>query len=211
MTELPISIEPGRTATLIWYEAVHTGPDGVAVYQVAGPVLDQAPASPYFLLAPLEQGEFADRLYGGDVGLPELRGFLDRCRLAEGWMSAALDTVFTRAETPALPVLEEWQALDDRPLAPYHADIEAFLCGDLPVHVSPEAYAAAQQVRERFATAWVCAGCGEAEDAGVFLWTVHRDHRVRVCFLIDNAGGRWTCHLHPFEFERVADGTVAGR
>jgi len=126
-------------------------------------------------------------------------------------MSEALDVVFTRAESRALTVLDAWRALADRPLVPYQSDLDAFLCEDLPpVYVSPEAYAAAQQVPEAFATAWVCAGCGEAEDAGVFFWTLSRDQRVRVCFLIQNEGGRWTCRLHPFEFEKTRNPLPTG-
>ncbi len=202
MTDLPDWIEPGHTATLIWYDAVRDRPDGVRMYQVAGPVLEPGIASPYFLLAPLERSEFAGRLYRGEVTLPELRDFLEHCILAEGWMSDALDSVFTRAEARPLPLLDAWRALPDRPLVPYRADLDGFFRDDLPVYVSPEAYAAARGAHESFRTASVCAGCGEAEDAGVFFWTLSRDRRVRVCFLIQNEGGRWTCHLHPFEFEK---------
>jgi hypothetical protein len=61
---------------------------------------------------------------------------------------------------------------------------------------------AAQQEPEQFATAWVCDECGEAEDAGIFFWTVHRGPVVRVCLLIHNDAGVWTCRLHPFEFAK---------
>jgi len=203
MIDRPESLEPGQTATLIWYDAVERRPDGARVYQVAGPVLDLPPASPYFLLAPVERSEFADRLYRGLVRLPELRGFLEECVLAEGRMSEALDFVLARAETRPLPLLDSWRAAE-RPLVPYHADLDAFLPGDRPVYVSPDVYAAARRSEESFSTAWVCAGCGEAEDAAVFLWTCRGDRGVRVCFLIQNEGGRWTCHLHPFEFESEA-------
>ena len=200
MTDLPDWIEPGAAATLIWYDAVEARPGGVRVYQVAGPVIELAPPSPFFLLAPVEQEEFAGRLYRGEVGVPELRRFLGQCRLAERRMSEALDFVFVRAETPPLSVLDGWRALPERPLLAYEADLDAFLGDGPPVYVLPEAHAAAQQSPEDFATAWVCASCGEAEDAGVFFWTLARDERVRVCFLIQNEGGRWTCHLHPFDF-----------
>jgi hypothetical protein len=201
MTDFPDWIEPGQTATLIWYDGVQDRGDGARTYQVAGPVLDIGPASPYFLLAPLEQSEFAERLYRGEVTLPALRSFLDHCILAEGSMSEGLDVVFTRAEARLLPVLDAWRALPDRPVLTYRADLDAFLGDGLPLYVSSDAYGAAQRSLESFATAWVCAGCGEAEDAAVFFWTLARDRRVRVCFLIQNEGGRWTCHLHPFEFE----------
>jgi len=202
MTELPGWIEAGQTATLIWYDVAQDRPDGTRMYRVSGPVLDIAPPSPYFLLAPLEQSEFAGRLYRGEVTLPELRRFLDHCILAEGWMSEAFDSVFARAEAPLLPVLEAWRALPDRPLLAYHADLDAFLGDGPPLYVSPDAYGAVQRAPESFVTAWVCAECGEAEDAAVFVWTLARDRRVRVCFLIQNEGGRWTCHLHPFEFDK---------
>ena len=50
----------------------------------------------------------------------------------------------------------------------------------------------------------MCDECGEAEDAGVFLWTARGEGTVRVCFLIQNDAGIWTCRLHPFEFNREA-------
>jgi hypothetical protein len=101
-------------------------------------------------------------------------------------------------------VLEAWRAVPERPLLPYLADICAFLPRDLPVHVSPDAFAAARSAEETFERAWVCAECGDAEDMSVFLWTARRARSVRVCLLIENEGGRWTCHLHPFEFEKEA-------
>jgi hypothetical protein len=200
-TDLPCWIAPGERATLIWYEGAQLAPDGSGIYQVSGPVLERAPTSRYFLLAPLREGEFAGRLYRNEATLAELRDFLDQCVLAEGWMSDALDCVFTRAQARPLPLLDAWRAGSERPIVPYRADLEAFLCEDLPVFVSPAAYAAAQAGAETFATASVCAGCGEAEDAAVFFWTARRHGRVRVCLLIENEGGRWTCRLHPFEFE----------
>lgn len=202
MTDPPAWIQPGETATLIWYDAAQGRPDGLRMYQIAGPVFESPPRSPYFLLAPVEQSEFSSRLYRGLVGLPELRQFLDRCVLAAGEMGESLDFITTRVETPALPVLDAWRAVPARPLLRYLADITAFLPDDLPVYVTPEAYTAAQRAAESFATAWVCAECGQADDAAVFFWTVHRDDSVRVCFLIQNETGRWTCHLHPFEFAR---------
>lgn len=203
MSDLPVRMEPGETATLIWYDAVGGGPaDGFYTYQVAGPLLERPPRSPYFLLAPVAEEAFGGRLYRGVVTLAELRRFLSGCTLAEGHMDSSLESIVTRAEAPALAVLDAWRASPDRPLLPYFADVAAFLPRDLPVHVSPEAYAAAQRAAETFERAWVCAECGDAEDMSVFLWTAHRAQSVRVCLLIENEGGRWTCHLHPFEFER---------
>jgi hypothetical protein len=205
MTDLPAWIEPGETATLIWYDAVGGRADGFRIYQIAGPLLERPPHSPYFLLAPAGEGAFGSRLYRGLVTLAELRRFLSGCTLAEGRMDGSLETVVTRAEVPALAVLDAWRALPDRPLLPYLADISAFLPRDLPVYVSPEAYTAARSAAETFERAWVCAECGDAEDMSVFLWTAHREQNVRVFLLIENESGRWTCHLHPFEFEKKAE------
>ena len=205
MTDVPAWIEPGETATLVWYDAVGASRrDGVRLYQIAGPLLERPPRAPYFLLAPVEEQAFGARLYQGLVTLAELRRFLSTCTLAEGRMDGSLETLMTRVEAPALAVLDAWRASPDRPLLPYCADIAAFLPRDLPVHVSPDAYAAAQRAAETFERAWVCGECGDAEDMSVFLWTAHRARSVRVCLLIENEGGCWTCHLHPFEFEREA-------
>jgi hypothetical protein len=70
--------------------------------------------------------------------------------------------------------------------------------------VTPEAYAAACGAPELFSLAWVCDECGLAEDAAAFLWTAHAGETVRVCFLIQNDGGVWSCRLHPFEFSKEA-------
>jgi hypothetical protein len=204
MTDLPDWITPGEVATLIWYDSMETRPDGLRAYQVAGPVLERAPARPYFLLAPLAEDGFAGRLYRDDVSLADLRRFLERCILAEGDMSETLEMVFTRAEARPLSVLDAWRELPERPLLPYHEALDAFLAEGPPVYVSPEAHARARSIPEGFATASVCAGCGEAEDAGVFFWTLARGHRIRVCLLIQNEGGRWTCRLHPFDFEAAS-------
>ena len=77
-----------------------------------------------------------------------------------------------------------------------------FRSAPAPLYVTAEAHAAARREPEQFATAWVCDECGEAEDAGIFLWTAHRRQAVRVCFLIHNDAGIWTCRLHPFEFSK---------
>jgi hypothetical protein len=201
MSDLPDWIRPGDAATLIWYDAMEARPDGLRAYPVAGPILERAPATPYFLLAPLAEDGFARQLYRHDVTLTDLRRFLECCILAEGEMSETLDLVLTRAEAPPLSVLDGWRALPERPLIPYHDALDAFLDDGPPVYVSPEAHAWAQGTPEGFATASVCAGCGEAEDAAVFFWTLARARRIRVCLLIQNEGGRWTCRLHPFDFE----------
>lgn len=73
------------------------------LYQVAGPALDMPPASPCFLLAPVERGDFAGRLYRGEVGLQKLRGFLQDCLLARSEMNASLDRIAAGVETPVLP------------------------------------------------------------------------------------------------------------
>jgi hypothetical protein len=101
-----------------------------------------------------------------------------------------------------LAVLDGWRDAPDRPALPYLADINAFMPASAPLYVTAEAHAAAQREPEQFSTAWVCDECGEAEDAGVFFWTAHRGSRVRVCFLIHNDAGVWTCRLHPFEFAK---------
>ena len=204
MTELPSWIVPGDVATLVWYSGRGESAEGAPLYQVAGPALDAPPASPYFLLAPLERGEFASRLYRGQADLAELRAFLDHCTLASGEMNGSLDRVAASAETPVLPVLDAWRRSPARPMLPYLDDIGAFLPGERLLFVTPEAYAAARREPEQFGTAWVCDECGEAEDAGVFLWTAHAGPGVRVCFLIHNDAGVWSCRLHPFEFLREA-------
>ena len=174
------------------------------LYQVAGPALEIPPASPYFLLAPVEREDFAGLLYRGQVGLPELRGFLQHCLLVRGEMSPLLDRVAAEVETPVLPVVDAWRGAVARPLLPYLDDIGAFLPGERPLFVTPEAYAVARQEPEQFGTAWVCDECGEAEDAAAFLWTAHAGPIVRVCFLIQNDAGVWSCRLHPFEFLKEA-------
>ena len=200
MADIPAWIQPGDTATLIWHNGAGQRPDGVRVYAIAGPAFELAPASPYFLLAPAERGDFAGRLYRGQVSLDDLRAFLERCALVRGELADEMQFVTVGAEAPVLPILEAWRALPERPLCPYLADIGAFMPGEAPLYVNPDAYAAALETSETFATAWVCEECGEAEDAGVFLWTARRHGRVRVCFLIENDAGVWNCRLHPFEF-----------
>ncbi|HET7876526.1 MAG TPA: hypothetical protein VFN71_13480 [Methylomirabilota bacterium] len=200
MADLPAWIQPGQTATLIWHNGAVERRDGPRLYAVAGPLFETEPAVPYFLLASAERGDFAGRLYRGQAGLEDLRAFLGQCALVRGRLVDEKQWVLVEAETPALPVLDAWRAVDERPALPYLADINAFMPGDFPLHVSAEAVDEARRAPEAFATAWVCDECGEAEDAGVFLWTARHGDRVRVCFLIQNDAGVWTCHLHPFDF-----------
>ncbi len=200
MADTPEWIQPGATVTLIWHNGAGQRPDGVRVYAIAGPGFELAPASPYFLLAPAERGEFAGRLYRGQAGLEDLRTFLTGCVLAEGELTGEMEFLAVRAETPALPLLEAWRSATARPMLTYFTDINAFMPDTLPLYVNEDAYTAAREGPEHFTTAWVCDECGEAEDAGVFFWTERRGDRVRVCFLIQNDGGVWNCQLHPFEF-----------
>jgi hypothetical protein len=194
-------IEPGASATLIWHGAAAPQADR-GLYVVSGPLLEQPPASPYFLLAAEEAGDFAERLYRGTVGLADLRAFLARCRLARGVLLDGQQYVATDAEVPALEVLDGWRGLEGPPALPYLADISAFMPASSPLYVTAAAHAAARREPEQFTTAWVCEECGEARDAGVFFWTAHRGPRVRVCLLIENDAGVWTCRLHPFEFAK---------
>ncbi len=195
-------IEPGASATLIWHGADAFGPGGGRLYSLSGPAFEQPPASPYFILASVEDGGFADRLYRGQVALPDLRAFLSRCRIARGALVEEMQYVATGEEAPVLPLLEGWRDEAAAPVLPYLGDINAFMPAAVPLYVTADAHAAAQREPEQFATAWVCDECGEAADAAVFLWTAHRATTVRVCFLIHNDAGIWTCRLHPFEFAK---------
>jgi hypothetical protein len=195
-------IEPGASAILVWHGAAAPHAGGGRVYTVSGPVLEQPPGSPYFILATEEDGDFASRLYRGQVGLAELRAFLGRCRVARGALLDEQQYVVTEDEAPLLELLDDWRGLDGPPALPYLDDIGAFMGATAPLYVTAEAHAAAQRLPEQFATAWVCDECGEAEDAGIFFWTAHRGAAVRVCLLIHNDAGVWTCRLHPFEFSK---------
>jgi hypothetical protein len=197
-------IEPGASATLIWHGAAASRPAGDRLYAVAGPALEQPPAPPYFILAPVEDGAFAGRLYRGQVALHDLRAFLSGCRIARGALVDEMQYVETSDETPLLPLLDGWREEAGAPALPYLDDINAFMPAAAPLFVTADAHAAAQREPEQFATAWVCEECGDAEDAGVFFWTAHRGGAVRVCFLIHNDAGVWTCRLHPFEFAKEA-------
>ncbi len=194
-------IEPGASATLIWHGAAATGPGGARLYAVSGPALEQPPATPYFLLAPAEADAFAARLYRGLVSLDDLRAFLARCSIAQGALVDEMQYLAVADEAPVLPVLDAWRETADVPALPYLDDINAFMPAG-PLYVTAEAHAVARREPEQFATAWVCDECGEASDAGVFLWTAQRGPAVRVCFLIHNDAGIWTCRLHPFEFAK---------
>jgi hypothetical protein len=197
-------IEPGASATLIWHGADASRPGGGRLYSLSGPALEQPPASPYFILASVEDGDFADRLYRGQVTLSDLRAFLSRCRIARGALVEDMQYVATDEETPVLPLVEGWRDGAAAPVLSYLSDINAFMPASMPLYVTADAHAAALREPEQFATAWVCDECGEASDAAVFLWTAHRGAAVRVCFLIHNDAGVWTCRLHPFEFAKEA-------
>jgi len=195
-------VAPGDTATVIWHNGMVEGRDGVRRYQVAGPVFDVAPGSPYFLLAPSRRDGFAAALYRDQVSLSDLREFLADCVLARAELVDANEFVATSAETPALPVVDAWRVASDRPCLPYMRDIGAFIPDSRPLYVTDEAHDQARAEPEVFVTAWVCEECGEAEDAAVFLWTAHRDDKVRVCMLMENDAGVLNCAFHPFEFDR---------
>jgi hypothetical protein len=195
-------IEPGASATLIWHGAAASRPGGGRLYTVSGPAFEQPPASPYFLLAKVEDGAFAGRLYRGQVGLSDLRAFLARCRIARGVLVDEMQYVMAAEEAPVLPLLDDWRVEAGAPALPYLEDINAFMPASSPLYVTADAHAVAQREPEQFVTAWVCDECGDAEDAGTFFWTAHREGAVRVCFLIHNDAGVWTCRLHPFEFAK---------
>lgn len=196
---------PGDRATVVWHGARAERPGLAPLYQVAGPELAGPLPPTRFLLAPSERDEFAGRLYGGLVGLKGLRGFLADCRLARGELLEEGVYVAVADETPVLPLVEAWTGADS-PRVPYLADIAAFMPEDRPLYVNPTAHAQALREAEMFRTAWVCDECGDAADAGVFLWTAHRGEDVRVRFLLENDAGVWQVRLHPFEFPRDPSG-----
>ncbi len=203
MTEAPAWIQPGATATLLWYDGTGERPDRSRLYQVAGPVLELPPTSPYFLLAPLEQGDFAGRLYRSEVSAEDLRRFLEACDLAEGELTEELDFLTAVRRAPVLPLLDAWAEAAPGEMVPYRSDIDAFLpAADHPVFVTADAYARVLREPDRFGATWICEECGEAEDAAVFLWTTHRDDVVQVRLAIENRGGVWTCRLCPFKFRK---------
>jgi hypothetical protein len=206
MTDAPDWFRPGDRATVVWHGARAERPGLTPLYQVAGPELAGPLPPTRFLLAPSERDEFAGRLYGGLVGLKGLRGFLAECRLAHGELIEEGAYVTVADETPVLPLVEAWMTEAGAPRVPYLGDIGAFMPEDRPLYVSSTAHAQALRETETFRTAWVCDECGDAADAGVFLWTAHRGEDVRVCFLIENDAGVWQVRLHPFEFPRDPSG-----
>ncbi|MGH2669111.1 MAG: hypothetical protein ACRDH5_08365, partial [bacterium] len=106
MRSAPLTwIEPGASATLIWHGAAAPRPGGGYLYSVSGPALEQPPPTPYFILAPVEDGAFAGQLYRGQVTLPGLRAFLSRCRIADGALVDEMQYVATSSEAPVLPLL----------------------------------------------------------------------------------------------------------
>ena len=112
-------IEPGASATLIWHGAAAPQPGGGRLYVVSGPILEQPPASPYFILAAEEEGDFATQLYRGQVTLPELRAFLSRCRVTRGALVDDQQYVATDEELPVLAVLDDWRDRPGPPALPY--------------------------------------------------------------------------------------------
>ena len=138
-----------------------------------------------------------------EVSDGDLRAFLAHCRIAQGALVDEMQYLAVADEAPVLPVLDAWREAPDVPALPYLDDINAFM-PSAPLYVTAEAHAAAQREPEQFSTAWVCDECGEAEDAAAFLWTAHAGPIVRVCFLIQNDAGIWSCRLHPFEFLKEA-------
>ncbi len=194
-------VRPSAAATMIWYDAVSETPRG-RVYQVAGPVLETPPESPHFLLAHVDRGNFAARLYGSAVSLAELRDFLAGCWVAEGSLDTECEFVVARHEALLLSLLDDWaRGLSGEPLR-FRADLNAVLFDDVTLFVTPEAHAAVQREPERFAASWICEECGEAEDQAVFLWTAHGPHAIQVRLAIRNTGGVWTCWLHPFQIQK---------
>ena len=203
MAAAPDWFLPGDHATVVWHGPRAERSDGTRLYQVAGPELAGPDPPRRFLLAPTERDEFAPRLYGGRVGLqwpsrvslrvPAGPRRADR----RGRVSVAISD-----EIPVLPLVEAWKRETGRPRLPYLADIAAFMPADQPLYVDPTAHAHALREPECFRTAWVCDECGDAADAGVFLWTAHGADEVRVCLLIHNDAGVWKVSLHPFEFPK---------
>lgn len=194
-------IQAGAAATLIWYDAVTEAGPG-RVYQVAGPVLEVTPDSPYFILAPQERGDFARRVYESKVSLPELSDFLTSCRVAEGSLDTDCEFVVAHREASLLPLLDHWAREPSGEPLSFRPDINAFLFDAGALFVTPQSHTAAQQEPERFAAAWVCEECGEAADQSVFLWTVHDTRAIQVRLAIQNTAGVWTCWLHPFQIRK---------
>jgi len=203
MTNIPDWIQPGAQATLIWTDGERAFPDGTRLYEVAGPVLERHPSSPFFVMAPLSQSEFAGQLYREQVTLEELGRFLESCRIVRGRLSEDCDLLVAAREAPLLPLLDQWAGFDHGELLSYGEDIGAFLSGDLPLHVTTEAHRALQQSSEHFGNTWICDACGDPEDAANFLWTHHRGSAIQVRFVIQNMEGIWTCWLHPFRIEKM--------
>ncbi len=203
MTDSVSWVKPGVRATLLWYDGVVETPDRQYVYQVAGPLLETPPESPYFVFAPFGHGDFAGRLYRAEVSPADLRKFLEGCDIAQGRMSDDLEFVAVHCRTPLLPLLDAWGERAPGEILSYLNDVDAFLPADShPLFVTSEAYRSLQGEPDRFAATWVCEECGEAEDAAVFLWTTHHANVVQVRLSIENQGGVWTCRLYPFKIRK---------
>ena len=201
MADAPDWIHPGDTATLLWHGARAERPGGPRMYQVAGPALEGLPPAPRFLLAPTEREDFAARLYRGGVGLPALRDFLSECRIARGELIDDGEFLAVTDEAPVLP----HRGVEGRARATggavsrgsvrLHAGRDAALRGSRRPCRHPARAGAVPRRR-------VCDECGDAADAGTFLWTAHRGNGIRVCLLIHNDAGIWQVGLHPFEFPK---------
>jgi hypothetical protein len=199
----PDWIRPGVQATFIWIDGDRELPGGSHLYEIAGPVLESQQASPFFVVATLDQAKFADQLYRGAVTPEELRQFLHHCRIVKGKVGEELDLLATVEEAALLPLLDEWAQREHGELVSYEEEADAFLYGDLPIHATSDAYQALQHSHEALVKTWVCNGCGEPEDASNFFWTVHRASAIQVRLVIQNVGGTWTWWLHPFRIEKT--------
>ena len=198
-------------AILVWVSGRGEPREGSglsAVYELSGPAFEVPPEADHYIVAPKDEGEFAAALYGGKVSPERLRRFLSRCRLAAGGLSEELEYVLAREEQPLLPLLDAPGSVPPPPL-PYDEQIECFFLDGVAVPVLPDVYRTILAEPEFFGTASVCEGCGEAEDAAVFLWTRRAGHAVRVNLLIQNQGGIWTCWIAPFTVPVPAGGAYA--
>jgi hypothetical protein len=203
MANRPDWIQPGAQATLIWADSRQEVPDGTHLYEIAGPVLQHPPTSPFFLIAPLSQSDFAGQLYRDKVTVEDLRRFLADCLIALGGVGDDLGTLIAVREAALLPLLEEWADDEGGALLSYREEIGAFLHDNLPLNVTTGAHQGLQQSPEYFGSAWICEGCGEPEDAANFLWTRHQGSVIQVRLVIQNIEGTWTCWLHPFRVEKA--------
>jgi hypothetical protein len=203
----PDWIQPGAQTTFVWIDGDREIPGGPHFYEIAGPVLEVHPASPFFVVAALDQAKFAEQLYQGSVAPEELRQFLHHCRIVKGGLAEELDVLVATHQAPLLPVLDGWAASEHGELLSYRDEADALFFGDIPLHLTADAHHAMQRSREEFVRAWVCAACGEPEDASNFFWTVHHASAIQVRLVIQNMGGIWTWWLHPLRIKKVKSET----